>query len=285
MQIEMNTATNDTGAIERPRLWRLALQVDVDSLRVVMWSTVEDSSLRQFVLPLDPTLPLNKALEEAIYAAPVLLSDFAAVDVVVRTTAFMPVPSGMDADLQQRLVEYEGIVDNMPMTVVKCDTIAGTDIDMLWTLDADTARFLARTFRNPPVVCHLTPLLRYFCNKSVLGNSGKLYAHFHQSASQRMVDIIVFGADGRVAMATTHACPTDEDALYYILASAKECGLDITSDEILLCGNGAARDALMPLLRRYAAYVMPVIFPSAAFRAGREALNAPFPLVILPLCE
>jgi hypothetical protein len=47
----------------------------------------------------------------------------------------------------------------------------------------------------------------------------------------------------------------------------------------------ALREAIMPELRRYINYVMPVIFPSAMFRAGREAMNAPFELIVLPLCE
>ena len=279
----MNSAHPDTDAIERPRLWRLALQLDTDALRAGVWSTVEDSSLLHFTLPLDPTLPASKALEEAVYAAPVLLSDFGGIDVVVRTHSFMPAPQGLDDDLRRRLLEYACMADDTAELV--CDDVQGAGCDILWALESDTSRFIARTFRNPPVQCHLAPLLRYFCRRSMLGNSGKLYAHFHTGATVREVDIIVFGSDGRLAMASTHECGSDDDALYFILASAREAGLDLHSDEILLCGSASARDALMPQLRRYAASVMPVIFPSAAFRAGREALNAPFPLVILPLCE
>ncbi len=43
------------------------------------------------------------------------------------------------------------------------------------------------------------------------------------------------------------------------------------------------RKAVTPLLRRYVASVLPAIFPSALYRAGREAMNAPFNIVILPL--
>ncbi|MDE6135730.1 MAG: DUF3822 family protein, partial [Muribaculaceae bacterium] len=134
------------------------------------------------------------------------------------------------------------------------------------------------------VVCHVTPLLRYFSRKTLLGNTAKLYAHFN-SGSARSVDILVFGPDGSPSMISSHPATSGTDAVYYILASAKACGLAFDSDEILICGDAAMRDAVMPTLRRYFNYVMPVIFPSAAFRAGREALKAPFPLIILPLCE
>ena len=91
------------GSIEQPRLWRLALQLDKDALQAVVWSTVEEATLVHFSLPLDPTLPQAKALEEAVYAAPVLLSDFGSVDVVVRTNAYMPVPQGLDEDTGEEI--------------------------------------------------------------------------------------------------------------------------------------------------------------------------------------
>ena len=252
----METNSPEIGTIERPSLWRLALQVDRDALRAVLWSTVEESTLVHFSVPLNPTFPQAKALEEAVYATPVLLSDFGRIDVVVRTDRFLPAPSGLDEDLRIKMLEY-------------CRVLC----------------FLARTFRNPCVTSHIATLSRYFSRRVMLGNSGKLYVHFHQGADTRAADLIAFGTDGRPVLMTTKEFRTNEDALYYILASMKESGLDLRADEILLCGNASTRDELMPLLRRYASSVMPVIFPSAAFRAGRQALSAPFPLVILPLCE
>ena len=280
-----NTGIHSNGKIEHPRLWRLALQLDKDALQAVVWSTVEDSTLVHFSLQLDPTLPQAKALEEAVYAAPVLLSDFGSVDVVVRTNAYMPVPQGLDEETGESLVDYSCLRVDDHDAKVKADRAAAAGIDVLWALDAGVSRFLARTFRNPATHCHASVLLRYFSRKSMLGNSAKTYAHFHRSGVFRYVDIVVTGNDGAPAIVTTHRCTSDEDALYHILGTTLQAGLDLRSDEILLCGSAPDRNALMPMLRRYAACVMPVIFPSAAFRNGREALTAPFPLVILPLCE
>lgn len=280
----MTERHNDISSIERPRLWRLALQIDTDAIRAVVWSTVEESSLLHFSLPLDPARDRRKAIEEAVYAAPVLLSDFGSVDVVVRTRAYSVVPEGLDDDMHERLAEYLRLSADSPCTVY-ADAVPDSGAAVLWTLDTDVANFLARTFRNPTMHCHISLLMRYFSRKSLLGNSGKIYLHLHANGRGRSADILAFGTDGRPAVVTTHAIPSDDDALYYTLASANIAGLDPAEDEILLCGDHAARDSVMPRLRQYAACVMPVIFPSAAFRNGREALNAPFPLVILPLCE
>ena len=277
-----STGTPDLSAIADPRLWRLALQIDSEALRAVLWSTVEDASLIRFTLPLDPTLPPAAALEEAVYAAPVLLADFAAVDVVLRTRACLLAPSQLPDDCVRRMMKYACVASDSD--VIRSSAASRGDAAVHMAVDADVARFLARTFRNPRVHCHAAVLDRYFGSKSALGNSGKVYVHFHQGASSREADILCYAAGGRLAIVTTHRCDTDDDAVYYIAATAREAGLDLASDEILLCGNQQLRDSVMPKLRRYASYVMPLIFPSAAFRVGRDALNAPFPLIILPLC-
>lgn len=280
----METNIPETGTIEKPSLWRLALQIDSDALRAVVWSTVEESTLVHFSVPLNPTLPPVKALEEAVYATPVLLSDFGRVDVIIRTGQFLTLPAGLDGDVSENLLEYCRLIDANDDVTAMSDN-AGPDVSMAWVADAGLMRFLARTFRNPRVLPHMAVLMRYFSSRSMLGNSGKVYVHFHQGAETRNADIMIYGTDGRPALVACRSFHTDEDALYYILASMKESGLDFRADEILLCGNASTRDAVMPLLRRYVTSVMPVIFPSAAFRAGRQALSAPFPLVILPLCE
>ena len=281
----MTAHASEITAPEQPRLWRLAIQLEPGLLRAVMWSTVEDASLRQFSIPLDPTLRGHKALEEAVYAAPVLLSDFARVDVVVRTSTYMVLPGAVDVSAARDALGYACIVDNADAGEVFVDRISSADVSVAWALDAATAGFLARTVRNPAVHCHIAPLLRYFSRKTLLGNSGKLYAHINECGGRREIDLMAFDAEGSLAMAATHTVGADTDVLYYVFAFMKQAGLDVRNDELLVCGHQATRDAVMPLLRRYAAYVMPVIFPSAAFRAGRDALQAPFPLVILPLCE
>ncbi len=273
------------GALERPRLWRLAIQLDGEVLHAAVWSTVEESSLLQFALPLDPTLPRLKALEEAVYAAPVLLSDFGSVDILIRTRAYTIIPSGSGENTADATAAYMRLDSDDAPQCVRTDTPAETGLSIVWTMPAETSNFLARTFRNPRMHCHMYPLMSYFGRSGNQANRGKVYVHLHSGTDGRSADIIAINPEGTVTLAATHGVTSDSDALYYTLAAARQAGLDLRHDDILLCGNQPARDALMPKLRQYAATVMPVIFPSAAFRNGREALNAPFPLAILPLCE
>lgn len=282
----MTTAndTNITSSIDSPRLWRLALLLDGDSLRAVVWSTVREASMLQFSVPLNPTLPRLKALEDAIYATPVLLSDYLSVDIVVATKAYTILPPGSERELVRDVADYCALTDDDTHTV-NTDTIAGV-ATVAWTLDSDIDRFLRRTFRNPVIQCHISPLIKFFGLNKNRGNGAKVFVHLAGSAAAPEVDIIAFGHDGRLAIVATHDASSDNDVIYNILASAQLIGIDTGGgDEILMCGTAALRSRIMPQVRKYAAGVLPLIFPSAAFRNGREALSAPFPLVILPLCE
>ncbi len=135
------------------------------------------------------------------------------------------------------------------------------------------AGFLRRTFDNPPILHHLTPLCRYFHGKGRLGNSGRMYAHFHKG----QVDIISFSRS-TVALANSYRYRDPMDAIYYIMACRNMAGLDPMADELFLCGDTAVREETTPQLREYLAYVMPVIFPSAVFKTGKTHFQHLFTL-------
>ena len=86
-------------------------------------------------------------------------------------------------------------------------------------------------------------------------------------------------------LANTIPFESIDDAAYYILAAARGAGLDLSADEILLGGDKALRADIIKVLSRFAASVMPIIFPAAALRFGPAATDAPLPLIFIPLCE
>ena len=65
--------------------------------------------------------------------------------------------------------------------------------------------------------------------------------------------------------------------------SSIQHSLDPLTDSILLSGDRDLREQLNQMLRAYHARVMPVIFPPEMFKAGREAMSAPFDLIVAPL--
>lgn len=269
----------DKELIREPQLWRLALRIAKTSLQVVLYNTVEDNSLVYREIALDPTAisPL-KALENAIYENQILLSDFARVDCVVDTDTFIVVPAEVSSvEIQEKIMvtsfpDFEG---EMMVNVLPAQEAA-----IIMGLEQEIVGFIRRTFNNPRIHHHLSPLCRYFSYKSKQGNTKKMYAYLRSGK----VDLMAF-SNNRLLMANTFLYRDPVDAVYYILSSRKMLGLDASSDELYLVGSPSEREAIAPILRDYIAFVMPVIFPSAMFKAGKDAMKAPFDLIVLPLCE
>jgi len=269
----------DKDLIKNPRLWRLSIRIDEHNMHVVLFCKVEDNFLIYRKIPLDTsTMSLQKAIEEAIYENPLLLSDFDKIDCIIESYKFTIIPSEIKSpEIQQKIFDetfpdFEGIMYENVINEINATILMG--------IHADLKNFLQRTFNNPNILHHLTPLCIYFHRKSRLGNSGKMYAYLRDNS----LDLLTFGKDS-LLLANTFSFKDPMDAVYYILAYRQSLKLDETNNELFLTGNNSIRETITPILKKYVNYVMPVIFPSAMFKAGKDAFNAPFDLIILPLCE
>lgn len=269
--------------VASPQMWRLALLISPEGMDIAAMSLIEDNSLiyKHISLPSDAPSRL-RAIEDTIYENPLLLSDFRKVDILVRTRRFMVIPSEItEPDVQERIMaelwpdsgDYSIFVDTALVLPGNRDNIA-------FAVDKTEASFLQRTFPNARISHSITPMVRYFAGNSRLGCAGRMYVCLRQQE----IDIIAYTSGG-LRMAVTTTIASADDALYYLMAALHTCDLSPADVEIMLCGDNALRQKLTPMLRKFVGYVMPVVIPSAIFRAGKDALEAPFPLMLIPLCE
>ncbi|MCM1355314.1 MAG: DUF3822 family protein [Staphylococcus sp.] len=265
--------------IENPEMWNLLLRLSDSEVHVVIYSIVEDNSLVHERFDLDTaSTPWITAVENVIYDHPALLSDFRRVYCVVGTVDYTIVP------LECREREVASVLFNtaFPATHLEmsCDDTGTRNALVLMGIEPELRGFINRTFQHATIVSHIASLCRYASAKADQGNKVKMIANVHQSS----LDVVV--TDGRtLLMANTFAFTDIDDAVYYLLASRSRLGLDQTNDEILLAGDQQTREKLTPALRTYISRVMPMIFPPQMFKAGKDALTAPFDLIITPLCE
>lgn len=275
-------STHTAEPLENPRLWKLYIQLDAQALQVLLLCITDQSVSRFHTIGLDTTVEPDRALQEAVYSSPLLLADYERVTVCVRTSAYICVDSGLPEQTLRNAAEIAHITDDDTVTMI--DPIPGTSISTVWTMPEARYNFLSRTFPSAQILHHITPLITYFSRKSSLGNHGKTYAHI-QAGNPAQVDLISFDSTGTPALIVTKEANTEQDAVYYILAAVKTCGNSLQNDEIYLSGDRNRRMPLMQQLRRFAASVMPVVFPTNAFRSGSAALEAPFNMILIPLCE
>lgn len=277
------TAPLTRDLVSAPGMWRLAILLSPGSMDIAVMSMVEDNSLiyKHIDLPDDDATRL-RAIEEAVYENPLLLSDFGKIDILVRTPRFMVIPTEISDDDLKRCIlgQFWPDIDSYAIfTDVKL-VLPGNKDAIVYALSRSETSFLQRTFPMARFSHVLTPMVRYFAASSRLGCSGKLYA----CLSRNQIDVIAYTRSG-LQMAVTTSVSSIEDALYYILAALHSCGMSHSEVEIILCGDNEMRAQLTPMLRKFVGYVMPLVFPSAMFRAGKDAMTAPFSLMLIPLCE
>lgn len=271
------TASLKTDIIDRPALWKLYLEVTHDALEVMAYSAYHEQSLIHRRLPFDPAASSQvQALGDLIYDNELLLADFARVSILIDTPRFMVVPSVTSEDVDTAMATslWGGnitlLTDKLPTPGVKLMTAP----------DRDTVAFLRRTYPTVTPSHPMSRLITYFFNRDRLSNTSRMYIHLRGGH----IDIIYFDCQN-LRIANTFAVTNADDMIYYTLLVARNTGFDLENDDVMVCGTGEVRDHYHAMLRKYARYVMPVMFPSEMYHAGKEALESPFQLIIMPLCE
>ncbi len=268
--------------VSAPQMWRMSMLIAPTGVDIALMSMVEDNSLIYRHIPIDPlSASVVGAVEDIVYDNPLLLADFGKTDILLATRRMMPIPSELTPELTEQsmrlfwpdLDAYQIFTDHPLPAPADADALA-------YAAERPLASFLQRTFPAARIWHALSPLARYLSGNSRLGNSGKLYACLRPG----QMDLLAFTPAG-LMMCNTLDFNTPDDAVYFLLAAMRQCGFPPESAELLLCGDKDLREQLTPVLRRFVGYVMPVIFPSAMFRAGRDAMLVPFNLIVLPLCE
>lgn len=262
-----------------PEVWTLALRLKQDGFDYAIYSRMEDNSLITGEVAFSGTDDSYvKELEEAVYAHEFLLTPFGKVTVVVDSDRFVIVPEAIASDTENDLTPHYRYLYGDDNRRLRFDKLQGCSL--VYGINSDVDSFLRRTFYNPPVVHALTPLTRYFSRKGSYGGRRKMYAYLHDG-----VVAIVALDDSRLLAANTYSIATADDALYYIAAAWQATAMSDHGDELHLIGDKTIKQQLLPRLRHRLRNVMQVIFPAELLRLGKDAMSAPFDLIILPLCE
>ena len=271
-----------TGMVDQPRHSRLSMMVTETGVDVVVASKVVDGSLIYRHIDFDRgATSVIHAFEDAVYDNPLLLADFETVDVLIDTRRFLVIPADRADDAEEMLAD---LYPDTPFECLLSPTGAGdsakTEPLIATAANPELLGFLRRTFHNANIAHRLSPLCAFFGAQRNQGNMGKLHLNLHNGRT----DILAF-VPGGLLMANTVDTPKTTDTAYYILAAAQSLGFDAANDRVIVSGDNDQREELLPILRRHVSFVMPHIFPSEALKSGRDAMAAPFELIVIPLIK
>lgn len=259
---------------------QLGLRIGADALTAMIYNPLEDNSLivRQFPIPAEGD-ERQKAIEAVFYDNPLLLAEFAKTNVEIESANLLLIPEEVaDETLIRQLFEKahpqteerDKLIDNV---------IDGFNARAVFSVAEQEVNFLRRTLGNVAIFSNLVPLIKYLRKQLHRGNTVKAFINVRESSA----DIIILSHD-RLYLANRFAYKEPSDLIYYILAATTPPG-GHEANETLVTGSRPRRDQVIKGLREFRTSVMPMIFPSEMYRAGRAALSSPFDLIILPLCE
>lgn len=231
--------------IQQPRQWRLALEVCGRSLGCALWPEGADDSAiaAEIGFPADANGQL-RGLEEAVYANPLLLEDFAAVTVAVDSREFTIVPSPLAESCTPAAILEAAGLESEGREVVVDFSPAGFAI--VYTVDSALFAFLRRTFFNVEIIHRLTPLIN--ARLAAVTDAAPGSQAVAGIAGDGRIDIIATTGSA-LAAANTFAYTDTADAAYCLLAVDTVA----TGGAASLAVGGSDAGAVAAFIGRYAA--------------------------------
>lgn len=226
----------------------LSLEISRDRLSVLIPGASSEADTIYAEIALGAESPdYQKAVEETVYANPLLLCDYRQVTVLLRDNGnTQPVPEGFGPWLP--------VPEGCESLSQKADS---DGIEVAGIYPSSLLKFLRRSFNNPRISNHLTPLCAYFGRLSRRSNRQRAYIQYLGDS----VDVLTYRA-GAMQFAASYPAQSADDALYFALAVCETVGFDRNEGEMMLTAPAKLRESLQPLLRRYVNSVMPLIVPA-----------------------
>lgn len=267
--------------ISQPELWRLVLMISANGLSVALYPPVAREEIIWRKFDFDPAAPDRlKAVEDIIYDNPLLLCDFKRIECIIDSGKYLVLPQESNPGDYASLLKASSIDNDEDNLLMSC---AAANAIVLQALDKEVTQFLKRTFFNINFSSKISMVASYFASHSEGMPSRRVFALIED---KRLTFIALDNQNLLAANEFNFQRLTD--AAYYVLAAMKQVGFDPANPEIALATYRDMSDdeiSLSTLLKPYIRTLRTVPFPMLRYRASRNTLLTPFPLLILPICE
>lgn len=273
--------TLDKDMISQTELWKLALLVTDCRLDVALFPPTprEEMIVSSFDFP-NPASSALKSIEDIIYENPLLFSDFKRVDCIIDNCPQLLLPADIPADDLPEIYARStdtAVDSDSPLAEPMIFSTADPRTIVAAAEPTDIDAFMRRTFYNIRFDSRIASLVRYF---NSLSTAPAGYSFYAIARDGRMTLIVI--RDHSVMLANSFSYKADVDAAYYILATASTLGIDPAELNLFISpASGELTDFLSPNIPN----LYPIPFPMLRHRASKTTIQAPFELIIRPLCE
>lgn len=257
----------------------LLLRIAPDELRAtVIAGPGATPDVQDVNVPLTGDTPSErlKALESAVYDHQRLLDRYARTYVTIDTRLVSVIPA--QAAPQALPLLRLALPGEEVHEAVVCKPATDNAVVAVG-LRREAAAFLRRTFPEAQLHHPLELLATYFSSRFTAGGNGR---RIYVNVRRGVADILVLDRSELLHAVSYHHTGAAMDTAYYTFATLRTLRIDPMDVEVFVAGETAARNAVMGVLREYAAMVMPVIISPAM--TGTMAADLPLDMKILPLC-
>lgn len=267
----MTSALLTKDLIADTSLWRLIVRIDPRRLRAMLIGpdSVERSVLFHSEELTDASV---KALENAVYDNPLLLSDFAAIDVIFSTPEVVVNPAANEA-VRDKMVNAM-LPDFTAPRRIEAEAVGAAEV--AYAVDADIYNFAARTFAAARFHHSLA------IDAAWLGYRNGLSAHVYALCEgPGEMNLVSFDSAGKLSALCRPQAIAASDCAYYILASELPAPVSVG-------GEAELRNQVCSILRqmRPDATILPLTLPEDLLNLRHQAPDAAFDMLFLTqLCE
>lgn len=263
--------------IEHPGQYILSVRIEKERIYFSVHNPAVNNSFQSCSVRFPAGEAFLPALENIIYEHPELLQSYRKTYILLPSNRFTFVPQSLEPAGETEAYYTYCFPGTSEKILENC--LEHNELYNLFGIEADLYAFLVRTFDQPVILHHLTPLCEYFYSKSRTNNQDKMYVNIEE----KRIDIICFNTRG-LLIANTFEYRHPHDAAYYMLNVWQQLNFDQQKGEMHLTGNNRLKKPIIPIIQEYISCVIPSIFPAQLFKIGKETLNAPFDLIVTPLC-
>ena len=258
--------------------YSLSIRLAPNGFSFCIYNILSDNSFRFSNTDFENSAHYITALEEAVTNNEILLEQFKSIDIIIASGRFSFVPAELyNEDDYAEIYNFNHPVQDEEILI---DNLKQTNIVNVYGIDKSVFSFIMRTFPDAKIHHNLSVLIEYFQPKSKLGNSAKMYCQLYNNT----IDIVCF-KKGKLIIANRFKVNHINDAAYMVLNVWKNIDFSQENDILQLAGNKETISTLSEILKTYIATITPVVFPAQIFNLGQESLDAPFDLIVLPICE
>lgn len=229
--------------------YTLSIRLSTDGFTFSIYNPIETEQMPPVTKETDASLPLAANLRSAFRETDFLGLPYKRVNVLMESKRFTTIPLEMfDENQAEQLFYYN--FPRQEYEAVCCNLLQRNNLAVVFALDKGVRNFLLEQYPEAHFYAQATPLIACFAEKSLAGNSRKMYAVLHADC----IDIFCFERD-KLLLNNSLPCTETADRVYYLLYVWKQVEFDQERDELHLSGTLREKEKLLEELRRFVRHV------------------------------